>query len=228
MYGLITIIKNLITSWYTQSDNIKNPINNQPNQNINNDISGNFDISILYDSFKYAKKSDIDQNYPLLIKALDERGILSRDMVIYCLATLEAENPWWKGITEKASKWSTKNRTKPYDFSNYVGKLGNKNLEEAFKFRGHGWLQLTGRSNFADMDSKLGLNGALLANPSLALQPEICAAIFAQYMADRIKRIAPALKTKDYIELRKIVNGGTHGLKRFKEKFIELDSKFPN
>lgn len=227
MYKIITVIKSLIISLVNKYNNNIEPSGSQVNSDSSTHNFGGLDMGLLYSSFKYAKKEDIDENYPLLIQALENRNILSRDMIIYCLATVESENPWWKPIAERPSKWSTKSRKKPYDFSNYANRYGNNGYADAKKFKGRGLIQITFKANYARMDEALGLNGALLTNPDLAMEPKIATQIFAQYMKDRISRILPALKNRDYIELRKIVNGGTHGLERFKNKFLELDQSFP-
>lgn len=218
-------IISLLKSWFTSTKNssITLPSKQEPKS-----LKGsNFSMEMLYDAFPSAKKSNIDLHYPLLLEALDKHGILSRDMIIYCLATIAAENPWWKGIGEKPSKWSTKNRKKPYDFSSYDGRLGNTQPGDGARYKGRGLIQITGKYNYTVMDRKIGLDGELVKNPDLALEPRYATEIFAIYMKDRINRINPALKSRNYVTLRKIVNGGTHGLKTFKNKFIELDSKFP-
>lgn len=45
--------------------------------------------------------------------------------------------------------------------------LGNSQPGDGWKYRGRSWPQLTGRALYAKADAKLGLGGALLADPSL-------------------------------------------------------------
>jgi hypothetical protein len=185
------------------------------------------DMQLIYAQFPYAKKEDIDLNYPLLVKALNKHGIFSREMLIYALATVSVEVPKFKPVKEIPSKYSTKNKLKPYDFSGYVGRMGNKDLEMATKYSGKGLIQLTGYNNYCDLDKKLLLNGELVQNPDLALDAKISAEVLAIYFKDRIDRVKQALINKDFAELRKIVNGGFHGLDKFVAKFKELDQVFP-
>lgn len=55
------------------------------------------------------------------------------------------------------------------------GHLGNQQDGDGWNFRGRGWVQITGRRNYARADNALGLNGALLADPNMIAQPEVCA-----------------------------------------------------
>ncbi|MBE9070810.1 peptidoglycan-binding protein, partial [Leptolyngbya cf. ectocarpi LEGE 11479] len=59
----------------------------------------------------------------------------------------------------------------------------------------------------------------LIANPQLANDPEIAAALLAAFLKDKERRIRNALLVDDLKEARKAVNGGTHGLKRFRDAF---------
>lgn len=89
--------------------------------------------------------------------------------------------------------------------------LGNVKLGDGVKYRGRGYIQLTGRSNYAEYGVKLGLD--LLANPDLALQPDIAANILAQYFKDRGVNIA--CNGQNWTLTRRLVNGGANGLDTF-------------
>jgi putative chitinase len=60
-------------------------------------------------------------------------------------------------------------------FNRYIGKLGNTSADLAYKYRGRGYVQLTGKVNYERMGEKLGVD--LLGNPDLALDPMIAAKI---------------------------------------------------
>lgn len=67
----------------------------------------------------------------------------------------------------------------------YGGRMGNL-PDEGFKFRGRGFIQLTGRENYERMGEELGID--LVNNPDLALDPEIAKAIAVVYLARRMGR----------------------------------------
>jgi len=55
----------------------------------------------------------------------------------------------------------------------YGGKLGNTDPDDGYNYRGRGLTGLTGKSNYAEVDKALGLNGKLVNNPDLLLDPDI-------------------------------------------------------
>lgn len=66
----------------------------------------------------------------------------------------------------------------------YGSKLGNNG--EGYKYRGRGFVQITGRDNYADIDRKLGLNGRLLRDPDmLSRNPALAAKASAVYLRNR-------------------------------------------
>lgn len=89
--------------------------------------------------------------------------------------------------------------------------LGNTTLGDGVKYRGRGYIQLTGRSNYAVYGTKLGID--LINNPDLAMKPSISASILAQYFKDR--SVYAACDQKNWVYARKLVNGGTNGLTIF-------------
>ena len=61
--------------------------------------------------------------------------------------------------------------------------LGNTEPGDGWKYRGGGYLQLTGRANYRSIGKKIGVD--LESNPSQVLNPTIAAKIAIQYMIDR-------------------------------------------
>jgi putative chitinase len=61
----------------------------------------------------------------------------------------------------------------------YGNRMGNVNPGDGYKYRGRGFIQLTGRDNYALSSKFLGVD--LVNNPDLVLQPEYCALTAAEY-----------------------------------------------
>jgi predicted chitinase len=55
----------------------------------------------------------------------------------------------------------------------YGGVLDNTGPNDGWLYRGRGLTGITGKSNYAAVDKALGLNGALVKNPDLLLDPDI-------------------------------------------------------
>jgi predicted chitinase len=64
----------------------------------------------------------------------------------------------------------------------YGGKMGNTEPGDGFKYRGRGFIQLTGKNNYASMGKALNL--PLVDNPDLANDPVVAARIAARYIKD--------------------------------------------
>jgi len=95
----------------------------------------------------------------------------------------------------------------------YGGRMGNTRPGDGYRYRGRGWLQLTGRANYRRFGTALGLD--LDAQPARAAEPEIAWRIAAQYLASRRRMGRSALAWADAgnVEMvTRIVNGGTNGL----------------
>lgn len=81
--------------------------------------------------------------------------------------------------------------------------LGNVQKGDGIRYKGRGYIQLTGRSNYAVFGSKIGVD--LISNPDLALDVEVGAKILAHYFKDR--GVVEACLAKDWLCVRKLING---------------------
>jgi len=63
--------------------------------------------------------------------------------------------------------------------------LGNKHPSDAIRYKGRGFIQLTGRGNYERMGKLLKID--LLNHPELAKRPDIASKIAVQYFKDRIE-----------------------------------------
>ncbi|SEN76428.1 glycoside hydrolase family 19 protein, partial [Nitrosomonas marina] len=90
----------------------------------------------------------------------------------------------------------------------YGGRMGNVNPGDAYKFRGRGHIQLTGRNNYEAASKALGID--LVKHPELASKPEMAAKIATWYwQKNNLGDMARAGNTKG---VRRGINGGLNGL----------------
>ena len=99
----------------------------------------------------------------------------------------------------------------------YGNRMGNKQEGDGFKYRGRGFIQLTGRDNYAKAGKDLGID--LLGNPDLASQPETAAKIALWYWKQR--GISRPAQSGDIEKVTRLINGGTNGLDDRKSKYTK-------
>ena len=87
-------------------------------------------------------------------------------------------------------------------------KLGNTEAGDGSKYRGRGYIQLTGRNNYRDIGKDIGLD--LVANPDLMLDPEIAKKASVAWWKRNVRSKDP--NYTDTKEVTKLVNGGDTGL----------------
>lgn len=125
----------------------------------------------------------------------------------------------WLAYMLATTKWETAHTMMPIVehgkrayFDRYEGRrdLGNTMPGDGFAYRGRGYVQLTGRRNYAKAGDELGVN--LVANPDRALDPVIAAQIMFHGMIKGWftgKKLADYFnaKTTDWHNARRIING---------------------
>jgi predicted chitinase len=76
--------------------------------------------------------------------------------------------------------------------------LGNTEEGDGFKFRGRGYLQITGRANYAKISEQLFGDDRLVQNPDLILTPEYAEQATAQFLKNNKSRIIKKLNSFGY------------------------------
>lgn len=140
--------------------------------------------------------------YDALQKALTELGIYTDLVLVGALATARVEvGRNFKPIEEYASGILYENRKD----------LGNTTIGDGKLYKGRGYIQLTGKANYTTYGEKLNLD--LLTHPEMALELEVAAKVLACYFKDRGCDVA--CNNKDWVKVRKLVNGGNNALNEF-------------
>ncbi|KRD69469.1 hypothetical protein ASE45_10015 [Lysobacter sp. Root96] len=88
----------------------------------------------------------------------------------------------------------------------YGGRMGNDEPGDGYKYRGRGYMQLTGKDNYRSAGEALGLD--LVHHPDLASKPENAARIATWYWQNNV----PQNAREDVTKATRAVNGGTNGL----------------
>ena len=162
---------------------------------------------------------NIEQNLPFVLQALADAGLGDTDMILMALATIRAETGIFVPISEFKSKFNTSPLGHPFDLYDNRKDLGNRGVPDGASFKGRGYIQLTGRSNYQIHGEAIGLGNQLIDDPELANQPDIAGKLLASFLKSHEPQIRKALAQGELKMARRLVNGGSHGLDQFTQAF---------
>jgi len=143
---------------------------------------------------------DLATYWPHIVAGLEHFGIndhLTRVGVAATVAT-ECDFRW---LTELASG----------EDYNWRADLGNTQPGDGPRYKGRGFVQLTGRNEYQTAGDLLGLD--LIGNPDLAADPHVAGLTLGWYFASH--GLQHVCNNQDWYAVRRIVNGGYNGLQRF-------------
>ena len=128
----------------------------------------------------------------------------------YMLATVKHEcaNTWAPIVERGSVAYCSK-----YDADTPIGmRLGNTVPGDGYRYRGRGYVQITGRANYERLGRALGLGTALLDDPDRALDPDIAYRIMSLGMRKGSftgRRLDQFINEQicDYRNARRIING---------------------
>ena len=128
----------------------------------------------------------------------------------------------FKGEDGKPNSLALKIANNPEAIANsvYANRMGNGPAEtgDGWRFRGRGYIHLTGKDNYKRYGEYLGLD--LENNPELAENKEIAAEIAAEFWYR--SNLNDAADVLDLIAIRRKVNGGLIGFGEFKSLVIKM------
>jgi peptidoglycan L-alanyl-D-glutamate endopeptidase CwlK len=173
--------------------------------------------------FPATQRTNIETNLPVVLDALIAPELTDKRMVLMALGTIRAETECFQPVSETVSRFNTSPGGHPFDLYDYRRDLGNNRAGDGAKYRGRGFVQLTGRHNYAVYGGAIGLGDKLVKSPDLANEPVIAARLLAGFLKIREIAIKEALLENDLSRARRLVNGGTAGLDRFTEAYRRGD-----
>jgi peptidoglycan L-alanyl-D-glutamate endopeptidase CwlK len=181
------------------------------------DILDDIDAQMVARMFPATNLGAIKANLPHVIAGRRAEELTDKPMVLMALATIRAETEGFVPISEGISRFNTSPNGPPFDLYDFRADLGNGAAGDGAKFKGRGFIQLTGRANYRTVGRAIGQ--PLEGQPELANDGPIAGRILASFLAKRETEIRNALIENDLRHARRLVNGGSHGLDRFTDAY---------
>lgn len=162
--------------------------------------SGALNIQGAIAAVPHANRAAAQRHFPIIGAECERQGVSDKSQVAYILATAVHESGAGAHMEEFASG------------SAYEGRrsLGNTQAGDGSRYKGRGYVQVTGRRNYQDWSRRLGVD--LLGNPAAAKDPAIAARILVQGMKEGSftgKRLGDFVGggRQDFHNARRVVNG---------------------
>ncbi|WPB56818.1 hypothetical protein [Xylophilus sp. GOD-11R] len=163
------------------------------------------DAAFLKPLFPASAAANIDANAPYLRAALQEFGVADSRLVAAIVATIAVEDPSF-GPLEEAAGAAAK----------YESRFGNTDTGDGVKYRGRGFLALTGRANYQRIGEQLGLGTRLVDSPQDINSPEVASRVLVAWVMRPEAATARArLDYSDTAAVRRLLTGGATQLPKF-------------
>lgn len=161
---------------------------------------GNVNVENIVKALPAANQKAAREHFPGILAECQKQGVTDKAQIAYILATTVHESGAGAYLEEFASGSAYEGRSD----------LGNNQSGDGVRFKGRGYVQVTGRNNYTDWSRRLGID--LVGNPEKAEDPKIAAQILVQGMKEGTftgKKLSDYIgngKT-DFNGARRIVNG---------------------
>lgn len=161
---------------------------------------GNVNVEKLVNAVSPSYRKAARQSWPAIVAEANKQGVTNKAQLAYILATTVHESGAGAHMEEFASGRAYEGRRD----------LGNTNAGDGVRYKGRGFVQITGRTNYQNWSKKLGID--LVGNPDLAKNPATAAKILVGGMREgsftgkKLSDYINGSKT-DFAGARRIVNG---------------------
>jgi len=126
---------------------------------------GNIDVNRLVSVLPQNLQQSARQHFPFIVQEAQRQGVQNQAQLAYILATATHESGAGKHMEEFASGRAYEGRSS----------LGNTQPGDGVRYKGRGYVQLTGRRNYTDWSRRLGMD--LVNNPRQVENPQVAAQI---------------------------------------------------
>jgi putative chitinase len=180
-------------------------------------ISNQITVSMLAGVFPERARKNIEISAPYLQAAFQEFKVSDKRLAAAIIATVAVETPTFEAYEEPAERGQR--------YENNLA-LGNTQPGDGVRYRGRGYLGITGRTNYAQMSARLGLGTRLLDSPEDAKSPEVACRILVAWFVDRQEKLSAALANGDLTLARRAVAGGASQMAQFTAVYNKVLAQF--
>jgi putative chitinase len=159
----------------------------------------------------------IKANLPSILKSLGEFGVGDPEMALVALSTIAAETAGFMPIAEGQSRFNTSPGGQQFDLYDNRKDFGNQGPPDGARYKGRGYVQLTGRANYMRVGQALGVD--LENDPDRESDPIIAARTLAWSIKAKEQALRSAIRADDLSAVRRLTNGNSHGLPAFNSAF---------
>ncbi len=174
--------------------------------------------------FPFTPPANLERYLPDVAAAAESMSV-DRTLFVLGLATIRAEVEAFVPCLEQVSRFNTSPGGAPFDLYDHRKELGNQGPPDGERFRGRGYVQLTGRYNYAHQSALLSLD--LIEDPDQAAESIPAARILFQFLQEKQEKLHRFVQLGDLASARRLVNGGFDGLVRFCDAFKKANSLLP-
>ena len=158
-----------------------------------------------------------NKNEIILAKHARDAGIKGIELASF-MSQMAHESENFSDMIEDISH---ERAAKKYGSGKIAKILGNKSENDAVRFKGRGYIQLTGRWNYEWMEKELGIDlTSSWSAAQKAANPDIAADIAVAYWKKRVQS-----KVSDFTDVRAVtkkINPGLHGLDSRQDRFEKV------
>lgn len=189
------------------------------------DVTGAVTVDRAMTMMPDTSRNNVTAHLPNVLAALKAAELNDRSMVLMALATIYVETGQFAPLVEFQGDSNTSPGGHPYDRYDDRSDLGNRGAPDGNTFKGRGFVQVTGRNNYAKYGPLVGAD--LIAQPDLALDSVIASKILAAYLKSVETAVRVATAERSLEDMRRTVNGGIIGLDMFSRAYTKGEALFP-
>jgi|GEM_PF-1775990 len=167
-------------------------------------VTGKITVDVVSKMFPNIPVENIKANLPEILHALEDAGLTDKELALMAIATVGIETGGtFEPTEERKSRFNTSADGYSFDLYDSRLDLGNEGPPDGERFKGRGYIQLTGRANYKRYGAAIGVGDGLIKNPELAVNASVAAKIFVQYLKGFEKPIRAALVAGDLVRARR-------------------------